>query len=163
MGYTEPELFEPDEEVIEELVRQTGIGLDFAGLRKVGTVPYGGEPIVQFPGGVVPTPSGRVEIASARAEADGLPRLPFPHADPRPVDDMLRLLSPASPWLLNDSFANDPKVTQRIGSATAPTFRICATRPSPAIARTATAAPAWSRSKASACWPQAASARRAPA
>ncbi len=112
MGYTEPELFEPDDEVIEELVRQTGIGLDFAGLREVGTVPYGGEPIVQFPGGVVPTPSGRVEIASARAEADGLPRLPFPHADPRPGDDMLRLLSPASPWLLNDSFANDPKVTR---------------------------------------------------
>jgi anaerobic selenocysteine-containing dehydrogenase len=118
MGYTEPELFEPDEEVIEELVRQTGIGLDFAGLREVGTVPYGGEPIVQFPGGVVPTPSGRVEIASARAEADGLPRLPFPHADPRPAGGLLRLLSPASGWLLNDSFANDPKVTRRIGAAT---------------------------------------------
>jgi anaerobic selenocysteine-containing dehydrogenase len=97
-----------------ELVRQTGIGLDFAGLREGGTVPYGGEPIVQFPGGVVPTPSGCVEIASARAGADGLP---FAHADPRPGDDMLRLLSPASPWLLNDSFQNDAKVTERIGSA----------------------------------------------
>jgi hypothetical protein len=95
-------------------MRQTGIGLDFAGLREGGTVPYGGEPIVQFPGGVVPTPSGCVEIASARAGADGLP---FAHADPRPGDDMLRLLSPASPWLLNDSFPNDAKVTERIGSA----------------------------------------------
>ena len=48
-------------------------------------------------------------------------------------------------------------------SATAPTSRICATRPSPATGRTAIAAPAWSRSRASACSPQAASARRPPA
>jgi anaerobic selenocysteine-containing dehydrogenase len=116
MGYTEPELFEPDRAVLEELLRQTGIGMDFAALSAVGTVPYGGEPIVQFPGGVVPTPSGRVEIASDRAVADGLPRLPFPHADPRPAGDLLRLLSPASPWLLNNSFANDAKVTERIGA-----------------------------------------------
>ena len=54
-----------------------------------------------------PTPSGKIEIASARAEADGHPRVPLPLADPRPRDGRLRLLSPASPWLLNDSFAND--------------------------------------------------------
>ena len=47
----------------------------------------------------------------------GHPRLPEPHADPRPRG-RLRLLSPASPWLLNDSFANDPKLTRRIGEAT---------------------------------------------
>ena len=45
-------------------------------------------------------------------------------------------------------------------SATAPRSRICATRPSPATAPTAIAAPAWSRSRASACSPRAASARR---
>jgi anaerobic selenocysteine-containing dehydrogenase len=118
MDYTEPELYEPDAEVLEELVRQTGIGMDFAALAEVGTVPYGAEPIVQFADRTFPTPSGKVEIASARAEADGLPRLPFPHADPRPAEGLLRLLSPASPWLLNDSFANDPKVTRRIGPAT---------------------------------------------
>ena len=28
------------------------------------------------------------------------------------------MLSPASPWLLNDSFANDAKIARRIGSAT---------------------------------------------
>ncbi len=38
-------------------------------------------------------------------------------------------------------------------TARASRFRISATRPSPAIARTAIAAPAWSRSRASACWP----------
>jgi anaerobic selenocysteine-containing dehydrogenase len=117
MGYTEPELFDADRDVIDELVRQTGIGMTFDELKEVGTVPYGSEPIVQFADGVFPTPSTRVEIASERAEADGLPRLPFPHADPRPATGMLRLLTPASPWRLNDSFANDAKVTRRMGPA----------------------------------------------
>jgi anaerobic selenocysteine-containing dehydrogenase len=117
MGYTEPELFEPDRDVIDELVRQTGIGMTFDELSAVGTVPYGSGPIVQFADRVFPTPSAKVEIASARAEADGLPRLPFPHADPRPAGDLLRLLTPASSWLLNDSFANDAKVTRRMGAA----------------------------------------------
>ena len=40
--------------------------------------------------------------------------------------------------------------------------RTSATRPSPAIGPTATAAPAWSRSRASACWPPRASAGRRP-
>ena len=42
---------------------------------------------------------------------------------------------------------------------TARRSRICAGIPHPAIAPTATAAPAWSRSRASACWPPPASAR----
>ena len=85
MGYTEPELFEPDERGHRGA---RAPDRHRPGLRRacaqVGTVPYGGEPIVQFPGGVVPTPSGRVEIASARAEADGLPRAPVPARRPRP-------------------------------------------------------------------------------
>jgi anaerobic selenocysteine-containing dehydrogenase len=74
--------------------------------------------VLQFEDLRFPTPSGRVEIASERAEGDGHPRLPEPHADPRPDADLLRLLSPASAWLLNDSFANDPKLTYRLGSPT---------------------------------------------
>lgn len=117
MGYTEPELFEPDSAVIERLLEQTGLGLDFAALSKVGTVPFGSEARIQFADRTFPTPSGRVEIASDRAEADGLPRIAFPHADPRPADGRLRLLTPASPWLLNDSFAIDRRVTERMGAA----------------------------------------------
>ena len=64
-----------------------------------------------------PTPTGRIEIASAAAEADGHPRLPQPWSDPRPASGRLRLLTPASPWLMNDSFANDRKLTKRIGAA----------------------------------------------
>ncbi len=46
----------------------------------------------------------------------------------------------------------------RSPSAKASTSRIFAIRPSPAIAPTAIVAPAWSRSRASGCWRQAASA-----
>jgi anaerobic selenocysteine-containing dehydrogenase len=118
MGYTEPELYESDAEVIETVLQRSGVGEDFASLAAKGTVPIAEEPLVQFADLRFPTPSGRVELASARAEADGLPRLPLPLADPRPRDGRLRLLSPASPWLLNDSFANDAKIAKRIGAAT---------------------------------------------
>jgi anaerobic selenocysteine-containing dehydrogenase len=118
MGYTEPELYESDAEMIETVLQRSGVGEDFASLAAKGTVPIAEEPLVQFADLRFPTPSGRVELASARAEADGLPRLPLPLADPRPRDGRLRLLSPASPWLLNDSFANDAKIAKRIGAAT---------------------------------------------
>ena len=117
MGYTEPELFERDRDVLATVLEQTGIGQDFDALAEVGTVPYGDEPIPQFADLTFATPSGKVEIASAAAVADGLPRLPFPHADPRPASGRLRLLSPASPWALNDTFTNDVKVTARAGAA----------------------------------------------
>jgi anaerobic selenocysteine-containing dehydrogenase len=118
MGYSDAELYEGDAEVIETLLERSGIGEDFASLAGKGTVPIAAEPVVQFADLRFPTPSGHVELASTRAEADGLPRLPLPLADPRPSDGRLRLLSPASPWLLNDSFANDAKIAKRIGRAT---------------------------------------------
>jgi anaerobic selenocysteine-containing dehydrogenase len=118
MGYDEPELHEGDRQIIDTLLERAGIGLRFDELAAKGTVPISAEPVVQFADRRFPTPSGRVEIASAAAEADGLPRLPQALADPRPADGRLRLLSPASPWLLNDSFANDAKIARRIGAAT---------------------------------------------
>jgi anaerobic selenocysteine-containing dehydrogenase len=117
MGYTEPELYESDAELLENLLRRSGVGEDFASLALKGTVPIADEPVVQFADLVFPTPSGHVELASASAEADGLPRLPLPLVDARPRNGRLRLLSPASPWLLNDSFANDAKIAARIGRA----------------------------------------------
>jgi anaerobic selenocysteine-containing dehydrogenase len=118
LGYREPELYESDAELIETVLQRSGVGADFASLAAKGTLPIAEEPLVQFADRRFPTPSGHVELASARAEADGLPRLPLPLADPRPADGRLRLLSPASPWLLNDSFANDAKIAKRIGPAT---------------------------------------------
>jgi anaerobic selenocysteine-containing dehydrogenase len=116
MGFAERELYESDSEAIARVLVPTG--LDFGELAARGTVWVDPQPRVQFAQMRFPTPSGKVEIASPQAQADGLPRVPEPHADPRPSGGRLRLLSPASPWMLNDSFANDAKLTRRIGPAT---------------------------------------------
>ncbi|MCI0634856.1 MAG: molybdopterin-dependent oxidoreductase, partial [Actinobacteria bacterium] len=116
MGYGAPELYESDEEVLATLLARSS--LDFRTLAAVGTLPVAAETVVQFGDLDFPTPSGKIEIASDAAETDGHPRTPFPHADPRPREGRLRLLSPATPLLLNDSFANDPKLGRRLGPAT---------------------------------------------
>lgn len=113
-----PELHESDAEMIDRLLRGTGLGLDFAALAQRGTVWASPEPRIQFEDLRFPTPSGRIEIASERAQADGHPRVAQPLADPRPAGGRLRLLTPASPWMLNASFANEPKIARRIGAAT---------------------------------------------
>jgi anaerobic selenocysteine-containing dehydrogenase len=118
MGYSEPELYESDAEIIATVLRKAGLAEDFRTLAAKGTVPVSPEPVIAFADLTFPTPSGRIEIASARAEADGYPRVPLPLADPRPVGSRLRLLSPASPWLLSNSFANVAKIAARIGPAT---------------------------------------------
>ena len=117
MDYGEPELYESDRTVIETLLERSGVGLRFAELAATGTVPITAEAVVQFSDLRFPTPSGRIELVSSRAEADGLPPYPLPLADERPRKGRLRLLSPASPWLLNDSFANDKKIARRLGPA----------------------------------------------
>lgn len=117
MGYGEPELHESDAELIDSLLQRTGCGEDFASLAAKGTVSIGDELAVQFADRRFPTPSGRVELASVQAEADGFPQLLLPLADPRPANGPLRFLSPGSPWLLNASFANDAKIAKHIGQA----------------------------------------------
>lgn len=122
MGYTEPELYESDAEVIATVLCGSGLVEDFAALAAKGSVPVSAEPHIQFADLTFPTPSGRIEIASARAETDGHPRVPRPLADPRPADGRLRLLSPASTFTLDDSFANvaklakGPRVASCVGS-----------------------------------------------
>jgi len=116
MGLTDPPLLESDKEIIARVLAGSGAGLDFAGLADRGTVwTPADRPVVQFAGLRFPTPSGRVELASPSAAADGHPLLPRPTADERPAQGRLRLLSPASSWSLNSSFSNDPRVVQRSG------------------------------------------------
>ena len=84
-----------------------------------GTVWPAADPVVQFADLRFPTPSGRIELASEAAGAGGpRPRCRARHADPRPAAGRLRLLSPASPWSLNASFSNDPKISARRGPLT---------------------------------------------
>lgn len=117
MGYAESELFEDDRSMLDALCRHMGLN-DFASLAAKGTVDIWPDPVPQFADLAFPTPSGRIEIASEAAVADGHPRLPQPTADPRPKDGLMRLLSPASVWLMNSSYNEDPKVAEKLGAET---------------------------------------------
>jgi anaerobic selenocysteine-containing dehydrogenase len=115
MGYAEPELYESDRAIID---RQLGLalpGTSFEALAAVGTMPVGDRAQVYFADLRFPTPSGRIEIACDRAEAAGHGRLPHANADARPAAGRLRLLTPATRWLLNSSYGNDPAIQAKLG------------------------------------------------
>lgn len=114
MGYSEPELFEGDAEILDKLSQQVGLE-NFAELKPTGTVQRWAEPVLQFPDLAFGTASGKIELASAAAEADGYPRVPLPNVDQHPVGAKLRLLSPASRWLMNSSYHNDPMIAAKLG------------------------------------------------
>jgi anaerobic selenocysteine-containing dehydrogenase len=118
MGYSEPELQESDASILDTLMERSGLGISFASLAQRGSLWVPQQPEVQFADGRFATPSGRIEIASARAAADGHPRLPQAWSDPRPAAGHLRLLSPAHAWLMNTSFGNVRRIEKRIGDAT---------------------------------------------
>jgi anaerobic selenocysteine-containing dehydrogenase len=118
MDYSEPELQESDAAMLTTLMERSGLGLTFESLAERGSIWVPEQPAVQFADGVFATPSGRIEIASARAAADGLPRLPQAWSDARPAAGHLRLLSPAHAWLMNTSFGNVRQIENRIGEAT---------------------------------------------
>lgn len=116
MGFTEPELFESDKTLLANLAAQAHIAGGHEALAKAGTVELWQEPVLQFADLKFPTPSGKIEIASAQAEADGHPRTPLPLIDDRPAKGNLRLLSPASPWLMNSSYGNDADIAGKMGA-----------------------------------------------
>jgi anaerobic selenocysteine-containing dehydrogenase len=115
LGLTAPELFDTDEALLQRIIDMTPFKGTFCELAQAGTVRLFDEARMQFPYGF-PTPSGKIEIASAAAEADGLPRVPFAHADEPTQTGKLRILSPASAWQMNSSYANDPKIQDQIGA-----------------------------------------------
>lgn len=117
MGYEEPELQESDRSMIDQQLALALPGTSFEALAAAGTLPVGAEPAIYFADGQFPTPSGRIEIASAAAEAAGHGRLPSPAADPRPAAGRLRLLTPASRWLMNSSYGNDAGIAGKLGAA----------------------------------------------
>jgi anaerobic selenocysteine-containing dehydrogenase len=115
MGLTDPELFETDADMIGTLLEQAKPGLTFDTLAKAGTIHFPAEPVVQFEHHDYRTPSGKIELAGSAFIDAGLPRAPFASAEARPVGGELRLLSPASKWLMNSSFGNDPKILKQLG------------------------------------------------
>lgn len=118
MNFTEGEFHETDADMLATLLARSGLPETFASLSAKGSIWVPTETAVQFENRVFDTPSGRIEFASARAAADGLPRIPECRSDPRPSSGNLRLLSPADAWLLNTSFGNVSKIGKRLGKAT---------------------------------------------
>jgi anaerobic selenocysteine-containing dehydrogenase len=115
MDFTEPELHESDSDIIATLLKRANFDGDFRAFAAKSPVHVPAEPAVQFGDLKFPTPSGKIEIASEAAAADGHPRVPQPLTDPRPVGNRLRLLSPSSAWSLNDSFSNVAKIAAHVG------------------------------------------------
>ena len=62
--------------MLDTLLAQTGLGLDFAALAEVGTAYISPDPVIPFADGAFATPSGKIELASDAFEAAGLPRAP---------------------------------------------------------------------------------------
>ena len=118
MKIDEPALYEEDMQVIGTLLQQMGRDHDFAELQRMGHFFVNDdEPVIFYEDLQFSTPSGRIEIASEQAEAMGLPRVPHAQVDPAPAQGQFRLISPASNWRLNDSYANEPKAAKRAGPA----------------------------------------------
>jgi anaerobic selenocysteine-containing dehydrogenase len=115
MHFTEADLYETDESLINKLLNQTSYKGDFVSLKKLGTFGDTRKPTIQFEGLKFKTPSGRIEIASVRLEAGGHPLVPRSHADAGPTANKLRVLSPASKWLMNSSYGNDEAIRSRLG------------------------------------------------
>ncbi len=113
MGLTDAELHRSDRELIDEVL--DGTGIDWEDLRERGWVRGSDEPLLLWHEGVFATASGKIEIASARAEADGHPRVPEAVADPKPSNGRFRLLSPAGRWLMNSSYGSDPRIRELMG------------------------------------------------
>ncbi len=117
MGLTEAALFEDDKTLIDRMMTEMNTGFDFSELKSRGHFYLSDEPMPMYADGKFETPSGKIEIASQAAEKQGLPRTPQPFVDAPTQNGRLRLLTPASKWRLNDSYANDPHIAEQSGPA----------------------------------------------
>ena len=117
MGLNDPTLYEDDQSILDSTLRAAGIRDTWRDFAERGWTHIGAEPLVLWSEGKFPTPSGKIELASERAEADGHPHLPQPHIDSSPAPGRLRLLSPADKWLMNSSFGNDSRILKKLGPA----------------------------------------------
>lgn len=106
MNFLEPALHQDDRAMLDALIAPTGLARDFADLAAKGTV---APPLqLQFAELRFPTKSGKIDLRGLA-----------PDVDPPVAGARLRLLSPASPWALNSSYANDPKLEARLGDSVA--------------------------------------------
>jgi anaerobic selenocysteine-containing dehydrogenase len=117
MDFTASELFEDDQAIINTALEECGAGVNWEELKEKAWAYVCDETVVLWEDGTFATPSGKIEIASLRAKIDGLPYVPLPNIDPVPIDESLRLLSPADKNLMNSSYGNDMRIHNLIASA----------------------------------------------
>jgi len=104
MKFDEPALHESDRVLLDALIAPSGLAKDFADLAARGTV---SPPLqLQFADLRFATKSGKIDLRGLA-----------PDIDAPPAPGKLRLLSPASPWALNSSYANDPKLEAKLGDS----------------------------------------------
>ncbi len=133
IGYDEPWLRQPVEEVIREVLdasrprNPTLAGITLERLQAEGTVPYAfPQPDwVPFSDGVFPTPSGKVELFCEGMAALGLDPLPHyeepaefaaaANIDPGP-DAPLTLITGAAHHFVTTSMANQPRLVAKEGT-----------------------------------------------
>ena len=116
MALNEPALYEDDPAILDRMLEP--FALTFEELKAKGTIYPEADPVVLWSDLAFPTPSGRIELASGRAEADGHPRAPVPDPLARPAAGRLRLLTPASEWHMNSSYDNEVRIRARTDPAT---------------------------------------------
>jgi anaerobic selenocysteine-containing dehydrogenase len=124
MGLEEPALYDDDLTLARTLVESghpTLEGVTVERLRREGWVRLGHpHPLVPFASGF-PTPSGKLELYSARAAAAGhdpVPGYTPPAEAADPGEDRLALIAAASHWFLNSTFGNAPDQRRRAGRPT---------------------------------------------
>lgn len=115
MGLDDPELFEDDAHMISRLLRQTGTGIIFSELSPKGTLPYRPWPLISSADGKYPTRSRKIEILSTSSYPRVFLRVPTLLLIGRKWT--VRVLSPASEWLMNSSHGNDKRICQLQGPA----------------------------------------------
>jgi anaerobic selenocysteine-containing dehydrogenase len=110
MNLEEPALYDDDETLARTLLGDA----DYERLYEQGwtRLDYP-TPFVPFAEGF-PTPSGKLEFFSEKAQEDGHDALPG-YVGPADSDLPLALIAPASHWFLNTMFANKPDLMKRAG------------------------------------------------
>ncbi len=109
MSFNEPELYEDDATILDTLARQAGLA-DFATLEGKGDGRAGTGSGAALRRSQLPDALRQDRAASERAADDGHPALPQPRLIRGRRRGRFRMLSPASPWLMNSSYHEDAKI-----------------------------------------------------
>ncbi len=136
MGFDEPWLRQDTDEVIAEVLAATAAhnpfleGITLARLKAEGQIPLQIGPEAPFADGRFPTPSGKVELYSARLAAEGHDPLPnysgvwddgaagSLSGERFRADEALSLITPAAHHFTTSTFGNGPSQTRSIGAPT---------------------------------------------